>query len=76
MPAAIFSLVTAPASILFAVIAFAAMSPFSITEAVMAGYGAPEHTEEAATYETAAKDYAGVLVNAPKHTFSQGKCIY
>lgn len=47
--------------------------------AVMAGYDTPEHVEQAVAYETATeeeKDYASVLANAPKHTFTQGACTY
>lgn len=47
--------------------------------AVMAGYDTPEHVEQAVAYETATqeeKDYASVLANAPKHTFTQGQCTY
>lgn len=46
---------------------------------VMVGFSTVEHVMEACRYEDAAedeKDYASVLVNAPKHAFSQGQCTY
>lgn len=46
---------------------------------VMVGYDTPEHVEQAVAYESASaeeKDYAGVLANAPRHTFGQGECTY
>jgi len=46
---------------------------------VMVGYDTPEHVDQAVAYETATqeeKDYAGVLANAPRHTFGQGECTY
>ena len=46
---------------------------------VMAGYDTPEQVEAAVAYETASqeeKDYAGILANAPRHTFGQGECTY
>lgn len=45
---------------------------------IMAGFDSPQHVEEAVAYETAdeaAKDYATVLANAPKHAYI-GQCTY
>ena len=45
---------------------------------IMAGFDTVEHVYEAASYCTApeeAKDYASVLANAPKHSFT-GQCTY
>ena len=54
---------------------------YSLTQpavaAVVAGYDAPKHVEQAVAYETASdeeKDYATVFARAPKHTFGQGEC--
>lgn len=47
--------------------------------AVMVGCDTPEHVEQAVAYETATqeeKDYASILANAPRHTFTQGECTY
>ena len=47
--------------------------------AVMAGYDTLEHVDQAVAYENATeaeKDYAGVLANAPRHTFGKGECTY
>lgn len=47
--------------------------------AVMAGYDTPEQVAEAVAYETASeeeKNYARILAQAPRHTFSQGECTY
>ena len=46
---------------------------------VLCGYDTTEQIDAAAAYETAAdseKDYASVLANAPRHTFSGGECTY
>ncbi len=45
---------------------------------VLCGYDTPEQVEAAAAYETAddeAKNYAGVLAAAPRHSF-RGECTY
>lgn len=45
---------------------------------VMVGYDTPEHVRAAVAYETASeeeKNYAGVLVGAPRHAYS-GQCTY
>ena len=46
---------------------------------VLCGYDTAEQIDAAVEYETAAdsgKDYASVLANAPRHTFSGGECTY
>ena len=46
---------------------------------VLCGYDTTGQVDAATAYETAAdseKDYASVLANAPKHTFSGGECTY
>lgn len=45
----------------------------------LCGYDTKEQIDDALAYETAedaAKDYASVLANAPKHTFAGGECTY
>lgn len=47
--------------------------------AVMVGFDTTEHVLAAVSYETAdeaAKDYASVLANAPKHSYGNGQCTY
>ncbi len=46
---------------------------------VLCGYDTPDQIDAALAYETASEDeknYARVLLNAPKHTFSGGECTY
>lgn len=46
---------------------------------VLCGYDTPDQVDAAVAYEIATdseKDYASVLANAPKHTFSSGECTY
>ena len=46
---------------------------------VLCGYDTPDQIDAALAYETASEDeknYARVLLNAPKHTFSSGECTY
>ena len=46
---------------------------------VLCGYDTVEQVDAAVAYETAAdsdKDYAGVLANAPKHSYTGGECTY
>ncbi len=46
---------------------------------VLCGYDTPEQVDAAVAYETASqeeRDYAGVLAQAPKHSFAGGECTY
>ena len=46
---------------------------------VLCGYDTPDQVDAALAYETASEDeknYARVLLSAPKHTFSGGECTY
>ena len=46
---------------------------------VLCGYDTPDQVDAALAYETASEDeknYARVLLNAPRHTFSGGECTY
>lgn len=46
---------------------------------VMAGYDTLGYVEQFVAYEASSdeeKDYASVLVHAPRHTFGQGECTY
>ncbi len=46
---------------------------------VLCGYDTPDQVDAALAYETASEDeknYARVLLNAPKHTFAGGECTY
>ena len=48
-------------------------------ESVLCGYDTREQIDQAVAYETAddaARDYASVLANAPKHSFAGGECTY
>ena len=48
-------------------------------DSVLCGYDTREQIDQAVAYETAddaAKDYASVLANAPKHSFAGGECTY
>ena len=48
-------------------------------DAVLCGYDSPDQVDAAVAYEMAGdeeKDYASVLVSAPKHTFGKGECTY
>ena len=48
-------------------------------DSVLCGYDTKEQVDQAVAYETAddaLKDYASVLANAPKHTFTGGECTY
>ena len=48
-------------------------------DSVLCGYDTREQIDQAVAYEAAddaAKDYASVLANAPKHSFAGGECTY